>query len=990
MADLAAPKTRLFQFGPFELDVRAGELRKHGTRLRLREQPFQILLMLLEHPGEIVLREEIRQRLWPNNTVVEFDHGINAAIQKLRDALGESADKPRYVETVARRGYRFLGEVERVGEPQAAAQPAAQPVAVDPGDLSGQVISHYRILGKLGAGGMGVVYRAEDLKLGRTVALKFLPCPIGEMPEAMLQRFEREARAASALNHPHICTIHGLEDFAGQPAIVMELVEGDTLAARLERGALPLDEALALAIQIAGALAEAHRKGVVHRDLKPANIMLTRSGAKVLDFGLAKMERAAAPQEATVTMAGTVLGTPHYMSPEQAQGNETDARSDIFSFGVVLHEMVTGRRAFDGASAASVMAAILEREPPALVPASLDRVVSRCLKKDPDERWQSAQDLIPPLRWVSDSADPSQPATLPQPALRTRLWIGAAALLGLAAAAGWIAFLRAGTGAPGADWKLSVVPPPGTELPSTGSYRQATPEISPDGTMIVCRLGEGLQLRKLNSTQFIPLRGTKDALEPFWAPDSQWIGFNVNGALMKMQVPDGAPELLWKGGVSGGTWGGTGTILVSGARGLQAIPATGGSATTLSLPEQGFGAFYPHFLPDGEHFLFFRQAPSSEGGPLVSNLYLGGWSGGKSTLPSALLRANCGEARYSPAHGGSVLFVQNDNLYAQKLNLARARLEGSPILVETPVAGSGGIYPDNSSFSVSANGVLAWRPGRVYMEQLTWLDRHGNALDAVGPPTRYLIARPSPDERRIAAVVWTPGGLELRVLETGQSAFLTILNPALRDVGAVVWRRDSLHLLYASMDSGESFLMERSATGSSEVRQLGKVPAMTLLDIAPDGTLLGMIHNTLHVVQPERDRTPRPLLASEEQTRQGAFSPDGHWVVYASALAQELFVQAFPISGPRRQISTSGGAMPYWRGDGKEILYLGADNWVYSVRSDPARGEFQPPERLFAVRIAPNSPNHFTLAATRDGSRILFDQAIDQPESRVINVALHP
>jgi hypothetical protein len=366
--------------------------------------------------------------------------------------------------------------------------------------------------------------------------------------------------------------------------------------------------------------------------------------------------------------------------------------------------------------------------------------------------------------------------------------------LGLAAAAGWIAFLRAGAGGPGADWKLSIVPPPGAELPSVGSMYQATPEISPDRTMIVCRLGAGLQLRKLNSTQFVPLRGTTDAVEPFWAPDSQWIGFFVNGTLMKMQVPDGAPELLWKakGGFAGGTWGSNGTILFGfGGSNLQAIPATGGSAIPLPLPKSALNACFPHFLPDGEHFLFSGAGPlPSEGGPPAQNLYLGGWSGGKWTLPAVPLTSISGDTRYSPAYGGSVLFVRSDNLYAQKLNISRTRLEGSPILVETSVASSAGpVHSD--SFSVSRNGVLAWRPGRVYAEQLTWFDRHGDPVETAGPTNAYLSARPSPDERRIAAIVITAIGRELRVLETGQSGFLTILSPDMRHgfPSAVVWNR---------------------------------------------------------------------------------------------------------------------------------------------------------------------------------------------------------
>ncbi len=401
---------RLFRFGPFELDVRSGELRKHGIRIKLREQPVRILLMMLDTPGEVVLRDEIRRRLWPNNTQVEFDHGINAAIQKLRDALGESAGSPRYVETVARRGYRFLGEVERVPDPAIASQPEPPcqpepPIRETPAssNLDGQLLSHYRIRGKLGEGGMGVVYRAEDLKLGRSVALKFLPGRPGDWPESILRRFEREAQAASALNHPNICTIYGLEDFNGHPAIVMELVEGETLAARLANGPLPLDQALRMSVQVAAALAEAHHKGVTHRDLKPGNLMLTKSGIKVLDFGLAKMEKPLAGSTGdhaeTLTERGALVGTVDYMSPEQLEGKDADARSDIFAFGLVLYEMITGKRAFGAPSRAGTIAAILERDPPAIEPEVLNRVVRACLAKDPAERFQSARDLQRALEW---------------------------------------------------------------------------------------------------------------------------------------------------------------------------------------------------------------------------------------------------------------------------------------------------------------------------------------------------------------------------------------------------------------------------------------------------------------------------------------------------------------------------------------------------------------------------------------------------------------
>jgi DNA-binding winged helix-turn-helix (wHTH) protein/tetratricopeptide (TPR) repeat protein len=398
---------RIIRFGPFELDVQTAELWKHGVKLRLHEQPFRILVMLLNQPGEVVSREDLRKALWPNDTVVEFEHSINSAIQRLREALGDSAENARYVETLPRRGYRFIGTLEP--EPDAGPPPAAVP-EVDPSNLSGATFGHFRMLEKLGSGGMGVVYRADDLKLGRQVAVKFLRLPVAKASPEMRERFRREARAASALNHPHICTIHGVEDFAGQPMIVTELVEGETLAARLARGALPHGEALALGIQIAGALGEAHRKGIVHRDLKPANLMLTKSGAKVLDFGLAKLtERVSGEDEATRTIAvaetaeGKIVGTFAYMSPEQASGKPLDPRSDLFSFGAVLYEMIGGRRAFTGDSAVTTLAAVIHGEPAPLrqlapsTPPHLETVVRSCLRKNREERYPSADALLADL-----------------------------------------------------------------------------------------------------------------------------------------------------------------------------------------------------------------------------------------------------------------------------------------------------------------------------------------------------------------------------------------------------------------------------------------------------------------------------------------------------------------------------------------------------------------------------------------------------------------
>ena len=427
MADSTPLRTRLYRFGPFAFDVRAGELRKHGIRLHLRDQAFQLLLLLLEHPGEIVVRSEIRDRLWPNKTVVEFDHGINSAIRRLRDVLGESAENPRYIETVARRNYRFAGQVEVV-EASSPAPLAAPDPEIETDDLEGKSISHYLVLNKLGSGGMGIVYRAEDLNLKRNVALKFLPEEYSRHPQP-LARFQQEARAAAALNHPNICTIYEVGEHQSRPFIAMELLEGHTLKDLLAERPLQLGELRTLAMQIVGALGAAHASGIIHRDIKPANLFVTQRGqAKILDFGLAKPlterplsaahamagEEAAADSIADGRQTGpsSPVGTVAYMSPEQVRGEELDVRTDLFSFGVVLYEMAGGKPAFGGASSAETMNAILRDDPPGLpdpVPLALDQIVRRCLEKAPDRRFQSAAELGPALESLSPSPARAEP-----------------------------------------------------------------------------------------------------------------------------------------------------------------------------------------------------------------------------------------------------------------------------------------------------------------------------------------------------------------------------------------------------------------------------------------------------------------------------------------------------------------------------------------------------------------------------------------------------
>jgi serine/threonine protein kinase len=732
----------MIRFGEFELEVRSAELRRNGVKVRLQEQPFRLLSMLLERPGEVVYRDEIRKRLWPNGTAVEVSHGINAAVQRLREALGESADSPRYVETLARRGYRFLAPVEFEVAERAGRPPST--VSESRG-YEGNAVSHFRVLERLGRGGMGVVHRAEDLKLGRQVALKFLPPDVASDPAA-LGRFLREARAASVLNHPNICTTYGVEECDGRPVIVMELLEGETLEAMLAKGPLPPAEALAGAIEIASALDAAHRKGIVHRDLKPGNLLSTRSGWKVLDFGLAKMERSAGLSfegVSQVTQEGTILGTLHYLSPEQVQGRETDARSDIFSFGVVLYEMLAGHHAFDGPNAATVMASILTLEPPPMppeAPVELDRVVRRCLAKDPDERWQTARDLKAALELLAAARPDAQSAVSPASNKRTFPWriiSIAAAVLSVFLAAGFfwktavserprapaIMAARPLEAAPLTSAALETARPRARSalaetryiLEAPGAAPVARLSVSPDGRRIAFVAGDAVYVRSLNPSNSRILYSGHAIGTPFWSQDGSLIAFHSKGTLQTAGLTGGAPSLLCEINTTlAGAWGPGGAILI-GIRGdgLFRIPTQGGRPvrqTALDASRHETRHLLPQFLPDRRRFLFV--AGSDHSGESI--LYVGSLD---SSIRKPVMPVTS-NVQYVPASSGEqrgYLLFQNDGaLLARAFDTRTLRVGGPALVLAESVASvpAAGAQVSIADFSAAGN-VLAYRAGRA-------------------------------------------------------------------------------------------------------------------------------------------------------------------------------------------------------------------------------------------------------------------------------------
>jgi serine/threonine protein kinase len=664
MSTTSTRSSRKTRFGPFELDSRAGELRRDGRVVRLQEQTLRLLNLLLERPGEVVLREDIRRRLWPNDTVVEVSHGINAAVQRLREALEESAENPRYIETVARRGYRFKGESSTAAT-----------------DLAGRTIGRFRVVEKLGGGGMGLVYRAEDQRLGREVALKLLP-PELVSDRTAISRFDREARAASAVNHPHICTIYGVEDHAGQPIIVMEYVPGPTLEAVLSDGPPPPDRVFAWSLQIAGALEAAHRKGIVHRDLKPANLVIGESGVKILDFGLATIHT---PGLNTITREGSVVGTPDYMSPEQIRGESVDSRSDIFSFGVLLYEMLTGRRPGQSGTLS--------------LPTPLGEVAHRCLQPRPDDRWQTATDL---RTAVEAAGNPTPSGAVPARFSRRR-WMGIAAGSTGAAVFAWTV----------ADGLLRREPTR-SELRFPGGEMSRL-SLSPDGKRLAFVANGRFYVQPIDGREARALDSVRGVGTAFWSPDGKKLAIPANGQLRIVDLVNGAATVIADINTNiGGSWTPDGSILIGlVGDGVYRIAPSGGPLQRVTAPDPALGEvrhLLPQPLPDGRRFLF--TAGAKDPGASVAFVASLESSERRKILPVesglVFVRATPGSV------DGHLVFGRSGSLVAQRFDGRNLSATGAPRVIADGVVSRAAVGSALQllDFSASANTIAFRQTGR--------------------------------------------------------------------------------------------------------------------------------------------------------------------------------------------------------------------------------------------------------------------------------------
>jgi serine/threonine protein kinase/Tol biopolymer transport system component len=891
--------------------------------------------------------------------------------------------------------------------------------------LSGKRLGPYEILSAIGAGGMGEVYRARDTRLERIVAVKILPDHLSDRAE-LRERFEREARTVASLNHPHICTLHDIGHQDGIDYLVLEYLEGETLAERLKKGPLPLDQVLQYAIEISDALDKAHRKGITHRDLKPGNIMLTKSGTKLLDFGLAKLRRDAAPgsplsqlptENEGITAQGTIIGTLQYMAPEQVEGREVDARTDLFAFGVVVYEMATGRKAFEGKSSASVMAKILETDPPPMsslqpmTPPALDRVVKRCLAKEPERRWQTASDLCEELKWIAEAS--SQITLTPTAAAKgisalSKQWLigGVGVLLVVAAIASV------------ATWTLKPVPksppkpvsrftitlPPGQQLAVPVSGPAVA--LSPDGTHLAYVAREGLiqqvYLRSMDSLEARPIPGSEEPVagttypEPFFSPDSQWIGFFAGGKLKKVSVSGGAPVSLGDIGLGGlgASWGSQGMIAFAPPQDpfLQQVSDVGGTPQQLTRIKKGeIGHGWPEFLPGGKALLFVVVTGVSSG-----------WTNGQiavQTVGTAEHRNLIQGGMYPHyAPSGHLVYVQGGTLMAVPFDPQRLAVTGAAVPIVDGVLQS--TEDGVAQYSFSATGSLAYVSGAAQSAQLklVWVNRNGAEQPLAALAHAYITPRISPDGRRVAVGI-TEQERQIWLYDLSRQT-LTRFTFQGDDNVTPFWTPDGKRIAYISNQAGPRNLFWQLSDGSGGLERLAtsefvQIPASW----SPDGQLLAFSEvnpTTGYDIWVLRlsDRKAQLFLQTRFNEAAPQFSPDGHWLAYISDESgrKEVYVQPYPGPGGKAQISTEGGVEPLWNRNGRELFYRsGKKMMAVEIATKPSFSAGTPKvlfEGQYQSLPTISTPNY---DVSPDGQRFLMLKPTEQAQAAPtqINVVLN-
>ena len=906
---------------------------------------------------------------------------------------------------------------------------------------AGSRLGPYEIAAPIGAGGMGEVYRARDTRLGRDVAIKVLPQHLSG-DAGRRERFEREARVISTLNHPHICTLF---DIGSQETpqgtvefLVMEHIEGETLAGRLLKGPLPPEQVLRTALEIADALDRAHRQGVIHRDLKPANVMLTRSGAKLLDFGLAKLTEGRAAQGAgsgpsggsagagaagsaagrafaegsllatatrDLTTAGALLGTFQYMAPEQLEGREADARTDIFAFGVLVYEMATGRKAFEGKSQASLIASVLKEQPrpisewQPLSPAGLERVVRACMAKDPDDRVQTARDVKMQLEWVADgslagvssgsgarAAGASSPgvtlagqpaggvAPAPAPARPRRIALIAAPVLlafgALAAGVGYVLHP-----APARQLlRVNLQLPPKTQL----DLQNASLALSPDGRTLAysASTGDGRQqlwVRPLDSLQAQPLAGTENATYPFWSPDGRFLGFFADQKLKKVQAGGGTVQTLCDAQDGrGATWNAAGQIVFAPDPygGLKIVSSAGGVPASLTTPEtEGTTHRLPCFLPDGRHVLFFLGQPGKESASGINAVDLG------TKKVTLVARENSGGRFVAPGH---LVFVREGNLLAQPMDPSSLKLTGEAV----PIAEKVQFNPNRwtGAFTLSDSGALLYQNGSdVVKGRLTWYDIDGKEQETIGEPASIVEIALAPDQKRAAATVVSgngagSGNIWIYDLVRGVGSRFTF---DAEGASSPLWSPDGRQVAYT--DSTNRIFI-KAADGASEPRALVPEAGVNrqLTSWLPDGSgILFWVQNPktgfdiLLLPVGGGDGKARPILATAANEAGARISPDGRWLLYVSDESgrREAYVASYPGSGGKWQVSPSGATSGGWVEGGKRILYTDLDGRLNSVdvSVQGANLSIGAPHQLFGGRALSSAGD-----ITHDGKRLLM------------------